>query len=62
MYSRRPGGILDMAGHPGPQSPNNSEAVDWKNTTQVCGRTPATGCLYDVFCARTLNTRGGLVF
>ena len=51
-----------MAGHPGPQSPNNSEAVNWKNTTQVCGRTPATGCLYDVFCARTLNTRGGLVF
>ena len=38
-----------MAGHPGPQSPNNSEAVDWENTTQVCGRTPATGCLYDVF-------------
>jgi hypothetical protein len=39
-----PGDIMDMAGHPGPQSPNNSMAVDWRNATQTCGRTPETGC------------------
>ena len=44
-----PGDIMDMAGHPGPQSPNNSVAVNWRNITQTCGRTPETGCLYDVY-------------
>jgi arylsulfatase B len=49
LLGEGPGDILDMAGHPGPLSPNNSATVDWKNVTQVCGRTPSTGCLYNVY-------------
>ena len=47
-----PGDIMDMAGHPGPESPNNSvimNMANWRNVTQTCGRTPETGCLYDVY-------------
>ena len=40
-----------MAGWPGPQSPSDDPEADdnYRNMTQVCGRTPATGCLYNVF-------------
>ncbi len=47
-----PGDILDMAGHPGPQSPNDTSVI-FTNLTQVCGRTPETGCLYDIFADPT---------
>ena len=43
-----PGDILDMAAHPGPQSPNGTQ-TNYNNLTEVCGRSPETGCLYDVF-------------
>ena len=43
-----PGGIIDMAGWPGPDSPNQNN-TDYGRLTQVCGRTVETGCLYNVF-------------
>ena len=49
LLGEGPDDILDMAGHPGPQSPNNTKTTNWKNLTQVCGRTPATGCLYNIY-------------
>ncbi len=52
LLGEGPGDILDMAGHPGPQSPN-STAVIFSNLTQVCGRSPETGCLYDIFADPT---------
>ena len=44
-----PGNILDMAGWPGTQQPNNTGYIQFSNITQVCGRTVETGCLYDVY-------------
>jgi hypothetical protein len=45
-----PGDTLDMAGWPGPQSPNNTmPQPDWTGAKQVCGTTVATGCLYNVY-------------
>eukprot|EP00039_Didymoeca_costata_P029876 m.26828 g.26828 ORF g.26828 m.26828 type:complete len:552 (+) comp7838_c0_seq2:45-1700(+) len=49
LLGQGPGGIIDMAGWPGPQSPNNTIEPNYSNITQVCGRTPETGCLYDVY-------------
>jgi hypothetical protein len=43
-----PGNILDMAQWAGPDSPNATSS-DFGNFTQVCGRTPETGCLYNVW-------------
>lgn len=43
-----PGNTLDMAGWPGPHSPNAS-SVNWSNVTAMCGVTPETGCLFDIF-------------
>jgi hypothetical protein len=38
-----------MAGWPGPQSPNNTGSTNYKKLTAVCGITPQTGCLYDIY-------------
>ena len=42
-------GTIDMATWTGPQSPNNSQVPAPATFTQTCGRTPETGCLYDVY-------------
>ena len=54
LLGEGPGDVLDMAGWPGPQSPSDDPAVDnnYRNMTETCGRTAATGCL----CAATRNT------
>jgi hypothetical protein len=41
---------IDYAGWTGPHHPNatNPGNGGWTNITQVCGRTAATGCLYDI--------------
>eukprot|EP00036_Acanthoecidae_sp_10tr_P003623 CAMPEP_0182938072 /NCGR_PEP_ID=MMETSP0105_2-20130417/43199_1 /TAXON_ID=81532 ORGANISM="Acanthoeca-like sp., Strain 10tr" /NCGR_SAMPLE_ID=MMETSP0105_2 /ASSEMBLY_ACC=CAM_ASM_000205 /LENGTH=553 /DNA_ID=CAMNT_0025077337 /DNA_START=14 /DNA_END=1675 /DNA_ORIENTATION=+ len=44
-----PGNIIDMSGYAGIDSPNMSNHVSFSNLTQVCGRTPETGCLYNVW-------------
>eukprot|EP00040_Diaphanoeca_grandis_P027589 m.157279 g.157279 ORF g.157279 m.157279 type:complete len:561 (-) comp31048_c0_seq1:97-1779(-) len=48
LLGQGPGNIIDMAGWPGPQSPNET-FVDYSNLTEVCGRTPETGCLFNVW-------------
>lgn len=42
------GFTIDYAGWTGPQNPNKTGSSKWTNITQVCGRTAATGCLYDI--------------
>ena len=42
-------GTLDMATWTGPKSPNNTVTPPPASFTQRCGRTPATGCLYNVY-------------
>lgn len=45
-----PGNVLDNVCWPGPESPNNTKgSCDAKNRTEVCARTPATGCLFNVW-------------
>jgi hypothetical protein len=48
-----PGDILDMACWTGPESPNSTTTKDFSNFTQRCGRTPQTGCLYDICTSHT---------
>lgn len=43
-----PGGLIDYAGWPGPQSPNAS-VIDFKQMTSTCGSTTSTGCLFNVW-------------
>ena len=43
------GSTIDMAGWPGPKNPNGSTTAEFRSMKQVCGRTPADGCLYDVY-------------
>lgn len=42
------GDSINMAGWPGPQSPNGT-SVDFKGMKMSCGTTPDTGCLFNVF-------------
>ena len=44
-----PGNVLDNVCWPGPESPNNTGSCNSDNRTQVCARTPETGCLFDVW-------------
>lgn len=60
MLCRGPGGIIDMAGWSGLNSPNNTGNGDFSNMTQVCKRTPETGCLYNVW-ENTLRNKGSNV-
>jgi len=52
-----PGDTLDYAGWPGPQSPNATGTPKYSDMTEVCGRTPSTGCLFDIFAdpSETVN-------
>ena len=34
---------------PGPQSPNNTQSKSPGSFIETCGRTAATGCLYDIY-------------
>eukprot|EP00035_Acanthoeca_spectabilis_P017658 m.371226 g.371226 ORF g.371226 m.371226 type:complete len:556 (+) comp16683_c0_seq28:2454-4121(+) len=43
-----PGNIIDIAVWAGPDSPNGT-SVDYTNVTEACGRTPETGCLFNVW-------------
>lgn len=44
-----PGDTVDYAGWTGPQSPNKTSTPHFEEMSESCGRTPATGCLFDVF-------------
>ncbi len=40
---------INMAGWPGLKTPNNTASPDWDNLVESCGRTPETGCLYNIY-------------
>jgi len=52
-----PGDTLNYAGWTGPQSPNATGKPEYSDMTEVCGRTPSTGCLFDIFAdpSETVN-------
>ena len=50
VLGQGPDNTLDMAGWTGPQWPNISiPRLDWTQVVESCGRTPETGCLYNVY-------------
>lgn len=52
-----PGDTINIAGWTGLQSPNSTVPhPDFKGMVQECGRTPETGCLFDVFADPTEQT------